>query len=112
MRFWHVLAWSVVVYALITVSGVMTAPLLLILAADTIVVVLIVRECLGCGPTAAAHNQGDNWRRSSRQLLLRSGYIACSDMSATSQRFRRSDSAIMVVCVERSLMPKGLIQTL
>ena len=50
MRVLRVLARFVVVYALITVSGVMAAPLLLILAAHTIVAVLIIRGCLALDP--------------------------------------------------------------
>ena len=44
MRFWHFLAWFIIVDLLITMFGVMTAPLLLTLAADTIVAVLIIRD--------------------------------------------------------------------
>ena len=59
MRFWHLLAWIIVVYFLITMFGVMTAPLLLILAADTIVVVLIIRDCLALRPTATARDHSN-----------------------------------------------------
>jgi hypothetical protein len=44
MGFWQLFAWFIVVDALMTTSGVMTAPLLLILAADALVVVLIIRN--------------------------------------------------------------------
>jgi hypothetical protein len=54
------LASLVIVYALITMLGVITAPLLLILTADMIVAILIIRNCRGCMPTAAACNQSDN----------------------------------------------------
>jgi hypothetical protein len=59
MRFWHFLAWFIIVDLLITMFGVMTAPLLLTLAADTIVAVLIIRNCLALRPTAAAHEQSN-----------------------------------------------------
>jgi hypothetical protein len=59
MRFWHFLAWFIIVDLLITMFGVMTAPLLLILAADTIVAVLIIREYLALRPMAAAHDQSN-----------------------------------------------------
>jgi hypothetical protein len=54
------LAWSVVVNALMTTFGVISAPLLLILVADTIVGVLIVRDCLALRHAAGAHNQGND----------------------------------------------------
>jgi hypothetical protein len=60
MRFWRLLAWFVVVDTLITMFGVMTAPLLLILAADTIVAVLIIRDCLELPPTAATAQYGND----------------------------------------------------
>ena len=53
-----VLAWSILVTALMTIFGVITAPLLLILIADTIVGILIIRDCLAL-QFAAAPNQGD-----------------------------------------------------
>ena len=43
-RLWRLLAWFVVVDLLITMFGVMTAPLLLALAADAAVIVLLVRS--------------------------------------------------------------------
>jgi hypothetical protein len=53
-RLWRVLAWFVVVDLLITMFGVMTAPLLLALAADTAVMVLLVRSLVeNRAPTAA-----------------------------------------------------------
>jgi hypothetical protein len=52
--------WSIIVDALITMFGVISAPLLLILAADTIVGILIIRDCLALRPAAAAHNQGND----------------------------------------------------
>ena len=54
MRFWYLLAWVIVVYFLIMMFGVMTAPLLFILAVDTIVAGLIIRDCLALQPAAAA----------------------------------------------------------
>ena len=60
MRVWRLLMWFVVVDALITIFGVMTAPLLLILAADSIVAILIIynRQDLGL-PTLAEPNGND-----------------------------------------------------
>ena len=60
MRFWDLLAWFIVVDVLITMFGVMTAPLLLILAGDTIVAVLIISDYLALRPTVAGHNQGSH----------------------------------------------------
>ena len=54
------LAWFVVVDALITTFGVITAPLLLILTTVTIVGTLIIRDCLALRPATAAHNQGND----------------------------------------------------
>jgi hypothetical protein len=51
-----VLAWSILVTALMTIFGVISAPLLLILIADTIVGILIVRDCLALGSAATAHD--------------------------------------------------------
>ena len=45
-RLWRLLGWFVVVDALITIFGVTTAPLLLSLAADTVVGLLIIRSCM------------------------------------------------------------------
>ncbi len=45
-RFWRLLGWFVVVDALITIFGVTTAPLLLSLAADSVVGLLIIRSCM------------------------------------------------------------------
>ena len=59
MRFWDLLAWFIVVDVLITMFGVMTAPLLLI-AGDTIVAVLIISDYLALRPTVARHNQGNH----------------------------------------------------
>jgi hypothetical protein len=42
-RVWHLLGWFVVVDALITIFGAITAPLLLSLAADSAIVLLIIR---------------------------------------------------------------------
>jgi len=42
-----------------TIFGVISAPLLLILVADTIVGILIVRDCLALRHAAGAHNQGN-----------------------------------------------------
>ena len=46
MRFVHFLAWFIVIDALITVFGLMTAPLLLIVGADTVVGLRILRDYL------------------------------------------------------------------
>jgi hypothetical protein len=54
------LAWFVVVDALITMFGVMTAPLLLILIVDSIVGTLIIRDCLALRPATAAHDQAND----------------------------------------------------
>ena len=51
-----VLAWSMLVTALMTILGVISAALLLILIADTIVAILIVRDCLALGSAATAHD--------------------------------------------------------
>jgi hypothetical protein len=53
----RLLTWFIVVNALITIFGVMSAPLLLILIADAIVGILIVRDCLALRTAAATHNQ-------------------------------------------------------
>jgi hypothetical protein len=50
VRVLRFLAWFIVVDALTTMFGVMTAPLLLILTVDTIVGILIIRDCVAlCG---------------------------------------------------------------
>jgi hypothetical protein len=54
------LAWFVVVDALITMFGVITAPLLLVLTKDAIVWTLMIRDCLALRPATAAHNQGND----------------------------------------------------
>ena len=59
MRVSRLLTWFIVVDALITMFGVITAPLLLILTTDTIVWTLIIRDCLALRPATAAHNQGN-----------------------------------------------------
>ena len=46
MWFVHFLVWFIVIDALITVFGLMIAPLLVIVAADTIVGLLILRDYL------------------------------------------------------------------
>jgi hypothetical protein len=43
-----------------TIFGVISVPLLLILVADTIVGILIIRECLALGSAATAHDQGND----------------------------------------------------
>ncbi len=45
-RFWRLFGWFVVVDALITVFGVITAPLLLSLALDAAVGLLVIRSCM------------------------------------------------------------------
>ena len=60
MRDLRFFAWFIVVDALITIFGVMSAPLLLILIADAIVGILIVRGCLALRTGAAVHNQGND----------------------------------------------------
>jgi hypothetical protein len=50
VRVWRFFAWFVVIDTLITMFGVMTAPLLLILAVDANVAVVIIRDCLACYP--------------------------------------------------------------
>lgn len=45
-RFWRLFGWFVVVEALITVFGVITAPLLLSLALDAAVGLLVIRSCM------------------------------------------------------------------
>ena len=45
-RLWRLCGWFVVVDALITVFGVITAPLLLSLALDAAVGLLVVRSCM------------------------------------------------------------------
>jgi hypothetical protein len=45
-RLWHLFGWFVVVNALITVFGVITAPLLLSLALDAAVGLLVIRSCM------------------------------------------------------------------
>jgi len=45
-RLWRLLGWFVVVDALITIFGVTTAPLLLSLAADSVVGLLIIRSSM------------------------------------------------------------------
>ena len=43
-RLWRLLAWFALVDLLITIFGVMTAPLLIALAADAAVVALLIRS--------------------------------------------------------------------
>ena len=45
-RLWRLFGWFVVVDALITVFGVITAPLLLSLALDAAVGLLLIRSCM------------------------------------------------------------------
>jgi hypothetical protein len=45
-RLWRLFGWFVVVDALITVFGVITAPLLLSLALDAAVGLLVIRSCM------------------------------------------------------------------
>jgi hypothetical protein len=45
-RLWRLFGWFVVVDALITVFGVITAPLLLCLALDAAVGLLVIRSCM------------------------------------------------------------------
>jgi hypothetical protein len=45
-RIWRLFGWFVVVDALITVFGVITAPLLLSLALDAAVGLLVIRSCM------------------------------------------------------------------
>jgi hypothetical protein len=45
-RLWRLFGWFVVVDALITVFGVITAPLLLSLALDAAVGLLVIRSCI------------------------------------------------------------------
>ena len=45
-RLWRLFRWFVVVDALITVFGVITAPLLLSLALDAAVGLLLIRSCM------------------------------------------------------------------
>jgi hypothetical protein len=54
------LAWFVAVDVLITMFGVITAPLLLILTADMIVGTLIIYDCLTLRPVTASHNEGND----------------------------------------------------
>jgi hypothetical protein len=49
-RFWRLFAWFVVVDALITVFGVITAPLLLSLALDIAVGLLVIRSFMEMRP--------------------------------------------------------------
>jgi uncharacterized integral membrane protein len=60
MRVSRLLSWFIVMDALITIFGVMSAPLLLILIADAIVGILIVRDCLALRTAASAHTQGND----------------------------------------------------
>jgi hypothetical protein len=60
VRVSRLLTWFIVVDALITIFGVMSAPLLLILIADAIVGILIVRGCLALRTGAAVYNQGND----------------------------------------------------
>jgi hypothetical protein len=45
-RLWRLFGWFVVVDALITIFGVITAPLLLSLALDAVVGLLVIRSCM------------------------------------------------------------------
>jgi hypothetical protein len=45
-RLWRFFGWFVVVDALITVFGLITAPLLLSLALDAVVGLLLIRNCM------------------------------------------------------------------
>jgi hypothetical protein len=58
-RFWRLLGWFVVVDALITIFGVTTAPLLLSLAADSVVGLLIIRSCMEMRAAMASPGEPD-----------------------------------------------------
>jgi hypothetical protein len=62
---WRLLVWFVAVETLITIFGVTTAPLLLAVAADTVVVFLIIRSCLDmrAAPVIELHAIAPNHHR-------------------------------------------------
>ena len=63
MRVWRFLVWFVVVSALITIFGVMTAPLLLVLIADMIVGTLIIRDLRASLSSSVVHDRNSGWPR-------------------------------------------------
>ena len=72
-RLWRLLGWFVVVDALITIFGVTTAPLLLSLAADTVVGLLIIRSCMEMRAAMARTGVPDGitgWPMHRKALLL------------------------------------------
>ncbi len=85
-RLWRLLGWFVVVDALITIFGVTTAPLLLSLAADSVVGLLIIRSCMEMREAMARPGVSDGatgWPPQRKALLLSFiGYDAASKHSS------------------------------